>query len=484
MGDLTGPSTFSSIKPDLVQSISTASYADQQRGVTTDVPRFGSARNLTQAVDVVRHKDMREAHWDGATKVAVTAAVIASSPDVLGVAVTSSVEGPKPKVVPATLWYDARRSQTYSSPILIAPEQWKAFADQVHAAAGKSGADAKAVDEALVATPAPYGTGPAMGFNSGGDLVLQFAGGVLGPKPKGLVVPSAEVTPRLSEFGALAQQASKEPSAFTGKPSQQLEGFTPTKHRPAKSASPNVPTDGQKSSEVPTPTPLGAVRPSTAVGVDCIVNSCVALTYDDGPGPETPKLLETLDRARASVTFFELGSSIKVRQDVVKQVASSGQEIGNHTLTHPPLAKQSLDHVKHEVVGNSEKLAELIGAKPLIFRPPYGSHNDSVDQIVGAEGMAIIQWNVDSNDWRSKNTEATQREALAGALKLSQPIVLMHDIHATTIEAAPKILETLKQHKMTLVSVSELSINTGGLQPGHAYCNGTALAQQGFACKG
>lgn len=478
------PTSLASVKSDLVSNVSTASYVDEKRGIKTEVPRFGSANNLTQAVDIIRHKDMREAHLDGATKVAVTSSVIAASPDVLGVAITSSTEGPAKKTTPATLWYDARRGQTYSSPILIEPAQWKAFADQVRAGAGTSAADANAVDEALVATPAPYGNGPAMGFSRNGDLVLQFASGVLGSKSKDIVLPSAEVSERLSEFGILAQRASTQPSAFTGTPTQQLPGFTAGKHRPAKSASPNLPTDGKESAEIPTPTPGGAVRPSTAVGVDCVVNHCVALTYDDGPSLDTPKLLKALDQARVPATFFQLGTNIKAHPDLVKQVASSGQEIGNHSLTHPPLARQSPARVKQEVVGNSERLAEIIGAKPLLFRPPYGSHNAAVDEVVRSEGMSIIQWNVDSNDWRSKNSDATQQEVMAGALKLSEPIVLMHDIHPTTIAAAPQILAQLKQNKMTLVTVSELTINTGGLQPGHAYCNGTSIAQEGYACKG
>ena len=107
-----------------------------------------------------------------------------------------------------------------------------------------------------------------------------------------------------------------------------------------------------------------------------------------------------------------------------------------------------------------------------------------VDEIITSHGMAIVQWSVDTEDWKTKNTASTIGVAVKDGKTFTEPIVLMHDIHESTVAAAEEIIHQLTEAGVELVTVSELTLNTGGLFTGHAYCRGTGIEQQGFGCEG
>lgn len=471
----------------------------EAEGKTVTTPRFPKARNLTQATEVVRNRLLREAHWGDIEKVEIKATILAAAQDIVGVAVVGSLGDEAD--VPCSIWYDARKKQSFAPAALIEAAKWGEFAKAVHDAAGKAKLDASAVDKALIDKSAPYGNGPAMAFNPEGTLVLAFRTGAAGEAPARLVV---DAEPFLSDLGKLAKDASAKPAKFTGEPSEELEHFTPASHAAEAMDSPNRPSDGSEGSgsaasdgggsdapqgggdptTVPEPTPGGAVRPSTAIGYDVFLERCVALTYDDGPGPRTPELLEIYKKAKAAATFFEMGNSVKEYSKTSLMVAAAGQEIGNHSMTHPDLKRKSRERVEKEVNKNSDLLAEATGFEPLLFRPPYGSHNETADEIIAARGMAIVQWSVDTLDWKTKDTAKTIEATVEGAEKYTEPIALMHDIHDATIDAAEQILSQLTDGGYIPVTVSELTLNTGGVEAGHAYCSGTGIEQSGFNCKG
>ncbi|MGC3004431.1 polysaccharide deacetylase family protein, partial [Streptomyces sp. G35A] len=219
------------------------------------------------------------------------------------------------------------------------------------------------------------------------------------------------------------------------------------------------------------------------VGPDCRVLHCVAVTYDDGPSAMTPQLLNTNKKFKLSITFFEMGNSIMAFPNTAQKVAAAGMEIGNHTVTHPNLPAKTPDRIRRELEHNSQLIKQFTGATPLLFRPPYGAHNDTVDKVAKDNGMAIIQWQIDSEDWKNRNPEMTYKNVMT-ALPYTAPIVLEHDIQKASIDAAPQIYKDLEAKGKTIVSVSELSLNTGGYQAGHAYCNGTVKPQSGYNCKG
>ncbi|GAB3703002.1 polysaccharide deacetylase family protein [Mariniluteicoccus flavus] len=457
---------FARVDPGTVAGWTMTTYADDSRGIRAEVPVVPGARTLSSAMEVVRERTLRTAAQEGATAVSVTTSVVAASPQAVGIQVTRKITSPKgERTEPVIVWYDAATRRVHSSPILVDAQQWGAFKQAVAKTVAKDKAvDPKKLSQALDAEAAPQGIGPALAFDAQGNLVARFGAGAVSDQPIGLVVAAKDVDPVLSTFGRSAQAAAKAPSAFD--PSAAPSGAAPT---PSASASPSA-TPGN---QVP--------RPSTAVGVDCTKAKCVALTYDDGPGADTAQVLEAFTKAGAAATFFQLGDMIRANPKVARQVASSGMEVASHSMSHPDLARIGADKLKREVEGASAIMKETYGRSPMLLRPPYGSHNKAVDDLAARNGLGIIQWNADTNDWKTKNTASTEASASAAR---ADSIVLMHDIHPSTVAAAPGIVRDLQAKGLTLVTVSELALNSGSYEAGHAYCTTTNQKQSGFGCAG
>lgn len=450
--------SFARVDPATVHGSSVVSFVDSGRHINAVVPRVASARNLSQAAEVIRERNLRLAHLDHAGSVTVQSQFIGASTDVLGLAVVSdrTVSG-RHVVTPATIWYDATAAQSYSGSALISWKGWSTFADAVVKAAKDGHLDPAKVSRALADSAAPYGTD---------SVVVESAR-----------TPEAKMTRTLPD--------PSKPSSFRNPP-RPTHAWTPPKEMPDKQHSPNLlPLPGDEAPAAGTST-----HPSTAIGVDCVARRCVAVTYDDGPGPDTPTLLRTLDSTRTVATFFQMGNSINAYPATSRTVAASGFEIGNHTLTHPDVARLPEGSADHEIGGNTDLLKKVIGRTPLIFRPPYGSHSSTTDTIAAKYGMAVVQWSIDTNDWNNAVTHQDPQVVVAKASTFpdaySQPIILMHDIHSWTVKAAPQVIRNLQNRGFTLVTVSELTLNTGGLRTGHAYCHGTADQQSygGSWCRG
>lgn len=455
---------FVPLDASLLTGAQTVTYTDETRKISASVPYLPAARTLTSAMEVVREKSLRTAATQNATAATITSQIVASSPSAVGIEVMATMTTDKGEVAnPSLVWYDPGAKRVYSSPILVDAQQWGAFKNAVTKVVGK-GVDAKRLSQAMDAPAAPEGTGPELGFDKEGNLVARFAAGAVSDQAYGLVVPAAQVEPLLSSFGRQAQAATKTPSAFDPK-------------APAPAA-----TTGASASPAATATPGNQVpRPSTAVGVDCTKVKCVALTYDDGPGATVNKVVEEFLKAGQAATFFQLSPMLKENRSNAFMIASSGMEIGDHTITHNDLARMSPDKARNEIEGAAAAMKEIYGRPPMLLRPPYGSHNKASDEIAAKANMAVIQWSVDTNDWKTKNTMST--EAAASAAKPND-IVLMHDIHESTVAAAPNIIHDLTAKGLTLVTVSELSLNSGGYEAGHGYCTIAGQKQSGFGCTG
>ncbi|MFC7679136.1 polysaccharide deacetylase family protein [Paenibacillus sp. GCM10028914] len=181
----------------------------------------------------------------------------------------------------------------------------------------------------------------------------------------------------------------------------------------------------------------------------------VALTFDDGPHPKvTPRVLKTLKKYDAKATFFMLGVQVEYYPKMAKKVAAAGHEIGNHSESHPNLANMNLNEVRKEITKASDRIESATGAKPTLFRPPYGAINDAVRKVVKEQKTPIILWSVDSLDWKSKNAQAVNKEVMKNVRPGS--IILMHDIHSSTADALPQLLESLKKQGYQFVTVSQL----------------------------
>lgn len=178
----------------------------------------------------------------------------------------------------------------------------------------------------------------------------------------------------------------------------------------------------------------------------------VALTFDDGPDPSTtPQALEILKRYGVKGTFFMLGKNVAAYPEVVKKVHKEGHEIGIHTWDHPILTNLPLDDVEHEIMDTQDIIQKVTGIQTKITRPPYGSINSAVQYAVD---QSFIMWDVDTLDWKTHNTDAILQEIKNEVSPGS--IILMHDIHQTSIDALPTVIEYLQSQGYDLVTVNEL----------------------------
>lgn len=181
----------------------------------------------------------------------------------------------------------------------------------------------------------------------------------------------------------------------------------------------------------------------------------IALTFDDGPSEEvTPRVLDILEQYNAKATFFMLGSQVDYHPKIAKLVADAGHEIGNHTDQHQDLTKLGPDGIRKEIESTSDKIKNITGVRPHLIRPPYGAYNERVRSDAANHENSIILWSVDSLDWQSRNADAIHREVQQQLTPGA--IVLMHDIHPTTADALPELMETLQQEGYQFVTVFQL----------------------------
>jgi peptidoglycan-N-acetylglucosamine deacetylase len=178
----------------------------------------------------------------------------------------------------------------------------------------------------------------------------------------------------------------------------------------------------------------------------------VALTFDDGPHPQiTKQILDTLDRYNAKATFFMVGEHVRYFPQTVQDVFKRGHEIGNHTWNHSDLTELKEEEIEKEISSTNEAIQQIIGKKPAVFRPPYGSLTDSIRKQID---MTIALWSADTFDWKYKDEDLILEE-LSNKVH-NRAIVLMHDIYPSTADSLEEILKYLKEEGYTFVTVSEL----------------------------
>ena len=193
----------------------------------------------------------------------------------------------------------------------------------------------------------------------------------------------------------------------------------------------------------------------------------VALSFDDGPSAElTPKVLDLLKQYNAHATFYIVGSHVEGNEAIIRRIVDEGHELGDHSYSHPYLPKKSADEVYNEVKKTSDLIAKAsLGLRPMSLRPPYGGY----DKMVAVQaGIAIVNWSIDSLDWKYRDAAKTIEHIKENTH--NGGILLMHDIHAESVEALPAVLEYLKSEGYELVTVDELMADQP-LQPNYAYFN-------------
>ncbi len=231
-------------------------------------------------------------------------------------------------------------------------------------------------------------------------------------------------------------------------------------YRPAQGAEPSN-TSGSPASH--------AQKPRSAAP-DCRKVKCVALTFDDGPGTYTESLLKLLDEHNAKATFFLIGKNVERHPGIVRDEVAAGHEIGNHTFSHQDLTKLSPAAGQRELRKTQEAIKQASGTTPTLVRPPYGAITKGLKKSLE---VPVALWSVDTLDWKTRDT----RKTIQAAEKVAPgSIVLMHDIHKSTLEAMPKILTDLGARGYHFVTVSQL---VGDPEPGIAYGTGRHPGSKG-----
>ncbi len=182
----------------------------------------------------------------------------------------------------------------------------------------------------------------------------------------------------------------------------------------------------------------------------------IALTFDDGPSPETtPKLLKILAERNIKATFFVLGTHATANPDILRSQIAAGHEVGNHSWNHPQLTKIKLEAADKQIEDTSAAIQNATGVKPIYLRPPYGSMTPALQHHISEKyGISTIYWSVDPLDWKIRDPQSVYDQIM----KQVKPgaIVLAHDIHATTVAAMPRLLDALIAKGYKFVTVSEL----------------------------
>ena len=187
-------------------------------------------------------------------------------------------------------------------------------------------------------------------------------------------------------------------------------------------------------------------------------NKAVSLTFDAAWGNEdTQKLIDILNSYGVKATFFLVGQWVDKYPESVKALAAAGMEIGNHSDTHPHMAKLSEKQIIDEVSLCSGKIEAITGGEVKLFRCPYGEYDDEVITTIRNMGVQPIQWDVDSMDWKDLQADEIYKRITSKVSPGS--IVLFHNAGKHTPEALPGIIEYLLSEGYSIVPVSELLLS-------------------------
>lgn len=186
----------------------------------------------------------------------------------------------------------------------------------------------------------------------------------------------------------------------------------------------------------------------------------VALTFDDGPGPYTPRLLSVLHRTNVPGTFFEVGVEEQYFHASTSQIVAAGYPIGDHTESHAPMSRIPPAAQESQLLQQTTAIGAYGAPFPRLFRPPYGLWDNDTLALLRKYRMLMVLWTVDTEDYRQPGVPAIVHSVLSGVKPGA--IVLMHDaggIRTQTIEALPIIIRKLRARGYRLVTVPRLLLD-------------------------
>lgn len=192
----------------------------------------------------------------------------------------------------------------------------------------------------------------------------------------------------------------------------------------------------------------------------------VALTFDDGPQPSVGnRIMDCLAQYGGKATFFMVGERVAARKTELQRMVAEGHEVANHTMNHKYLQKLGAAEIQSQVMKCNDAIEAACGVRPKVMRLPGGNHNATV---LANTHMPMIQWNIDTLDWKTKNAQKTV-DAVLNHVK-DGDIILMHELYSQSGDAALQIIPELTRRGYQLVTVSEMAAAKGHtLQAGKLY---------------
>lgn len=177
----------------------------------------------------------------------------------------------------------------------------------------------------------------------------------------------------------------------------------------------------------------------------------IMLTFDDGPSPTTTiTFLDELLKRDAKVTFFVVGYVAEKYPDIIKRAYDDGHTVASHTYSHPELTKISDQSILDELTKTNQLLLDILGIENRYTRPPYGSTNKHVFEL---SNQSFILWNVDPRDWQYRNADTVYQNIMKNIS--DGAIVVLHDVHATTIEGSLRAIDDLIADGYAIISLEE-----------------------------
>lgn len=179
----------------------------------------------------------------------------------------------------------------------------------------------------------------------------------------------------------------------------------------------------------------------------------IALTFDDGPGPYTERLLDGLKERGVKASFFLIGRSVKEYPEAVKRMEEEGHLIGNHTYSHVKLKGLSPEETRREIQKTDEAVYEITGKHVAYLRPPFGEWEEDLELTYP---VLPVMWTVDPLDWTTENVEEIVDRVVTQAGE--NDMILLHDCYDSSVEAALRIVDRLLAEGFDFVRVDELLI--------------------------
>jgi len=214
--------------------------------------------------------------------------------------------------------------------------------------------------------------------------------------------------------------------------------------------------------DAPVPPQRGPIDPSRPV---------IALSFDDGPGIYTNDFLDLLEEYGVRATFCTIGNLVNTQSTALKRAIEVGCEVIGHSWDHKNLAKMSAEDVRQQIEAARDSIEAVTGTTIPMFRPPYGAVSDTMKSVSAELGYSMINWNVDPEDWNTKDVDKVY-DAVMAQVK-DRAIILSHEIYHSTLEAYKRLIPELLSMGYQIVTVSELlKLKYNELTPGNVYYNG------------